>query len=141
MSSTYIGLKAIMAPGIAATKVLVTQGAHELAGRQADAAPIKEGTLGAGIHVASVEVGATSCEATIATGAESSDYAIPQHEGSGPHVIEAKNAKALNWPGAAHPVRKVNHPGNPPTKFMQEPLIDFAPEFLAKYAALARAAY
>lgn len=33
--------------------------------------------------------------------------------GSGPHVIEPKNAKALFWPGARHPVARVNHPGTP----------------------------
>lgn len=33
--------------------------------------------------------------------------------GSGPHVIEPKNAKALHWPGAAHPVTRVHHPGTP----------------------------
>jgi hypothetical protein len=33
--------------------------------------------------------------------------------GSRPHVIEARNGKALAWPGGAHPVRRVNHPGTP----------------------------
>src|SRR5579871_5492968 len=31
--------------------------------------------------------------------------------GTKPHTIVAKNAQALYWPGADHPVRKVNHPG------------------------------
>lgn len=31
--------------------------------------------------------------------------------GSRAHVIEAKNGQALSWPGARHPVKKVNHPG------------------------------
>lgn len=31
--------------------------------------------------------------------------------GTGPHVIEARNKQALAWPGGAHPVKKVNHPG------------------------------
>jgi len=39
--------------------------------------------------------------------------------GTKPHVIEAKNAKALYWPGAAHPVRKVNHPGTQPNQFLE----------------------
>lgn len=141
MSSTYIGLKAILAPGIAATTAVVTEGAAALQKMQAAEAPIKDGTLAAGIHIKSIEVGGTSVVATIATGAESSEYAVPQHEGSAPHVIRARNARALSWPGAAHPVKQVNHPGNPPTKFMENPLIAFAPDFLAKYAALARAAY
>lgn len=33
--------------------------------------------------------------------------------GSGPHVIEPRNAKALFWPGARHPVARVHHPGTP----------------------------
>lgn len=32
-------------------------------------------------------------------------------EGTAPHVIRPKNKKALFWAGAAHPVKKVNHPG------------------------------
>jgi hypothetical protein len=31
--------------------------------------------------------------------------------GSRPHIIEAKDKKALFWLGADHPVRKVHHPG------------------------------
>jgi hypothetical protein len=33
--------------------------------------------------------------------------------GSHPHVIEAKPGSALFWPGAEHPVKRVNHPGTP----------------------------
>ncbi len=33
--------------------------------------------------------------------------------GTRPHVIEAKDAGALFWEGARHPVRRVNHPGTP----------------------------
>lgn len=32
-------------------------------------------------------------------------------EGTPPHIIRPKNKKALYWRGAAHPVKKVNHPG------------------------------
>ena len=28
------------------------------------------------------------------------------------HIIRARNALALYWPGAAHPVKQVNHPGS-----------------------------
>jgi len=35
-------------------------------------------------------------------------------EGSPPHVIRAKNKKALYWRGAKHPVKQVNHPGTKP---------------------------
>lgn len=29
-----------------------------------------------------------------------------------PHVIRARNGKALAWPGMRHPVKQVNHPGS-----------------------------
>jgi hypothetical protein len=40
-------------------------------------------------------------------------YAAIIEHGSRPHVIEPKDAKALFWPGARHPVTRVNHPGTP----------------------------
>lgn len=40
-------------------------------------------------------------------------YADVIEHGSRPHVIEARNTQALFWPGARHPVKKVNHPGTP----------------------------
>ena len=46
------------------------------------------------------------------------EYAIFVHEGTKPHEIRPKNGKALYWPGAAHPVGKVNHPGTKPNRFM-----------------------
>lgn len=39
------------------------------------------------------------------------EYGEILEEGSKPHIITPKNGKALYWKGAAHPVRKVNHPG------------------------------
>jgi hypothetical protein len=45
------------------------------------------------------------------------EYAEPVHEGSPPHIIRAKNAKALYWRGASHPVRQVSHPGNKANPF------------------------
>ncbi len=50
------------------------------------------------------------------------DHALILELGSRPHVIEAKNAQALHWPGARHPVRKVNHPGTPAYHFMRNAL-------------------
>ncbi len=46
------------------------------------------------------------------------DYAYYVHEGTKPHKIYPKNGKALFWPGAAHPVRVVNHPGTKGNPFM-----------------------
>jgi phage gpG-like protein len=45
------------------------------------------------------------------------EYAAAHQLGSKPHVIEAKNKKALFWKGASHPVKSVNHPGLPPRPF------------------------
>lgn len=47
------------------------------------------------------------------------DYAPHVEFGTKPHVILPKNKLALYWPGAAHPVRKVNHPGSKPNRFME----------------------
>lgn len=53
-------------------------------------------------------------------------YARIQHDGgkTPPHVILPRNKKALFWEGAAHPVRRVNHPGStiPATKFFEKPM-------------------
>lgn len=46
-------------------------------------------------------------------------YAIFVHEGTKPHIILPVNKKALYWKGAAHPVRKVNHPGGRANPFMK----------------------
>jgi hypothetical protein len=39
-------------------------------------------------------------------------YARGVEYGTKPHVIKAKNKKALYWKGAKHPVKQVNHPGS-----------------------------
>jgi hypothetical protein len=39
--------------------------------------------------------------------------------GTKPHTILPKDKKALWWPGAAHPVKSVNHPGTKPNPFME----------------------
>lgn len=50
------------------------------------------------------------------------EYAVHVHQGTRAHVIRPSTAKALYWPGAAHPVRVVNHPGTRPNPFMQRGL-------------------
>ncbi|KOX10140.1 hypothetical protein [Nocardiopsis sp. NRRL B-16309] len=42
--------------------------------------------------------------------------------GTRPHEIRPRNKKALYWPGAAHPVGKVDHPGTAPTHNLAEAL-------------------
>lgn len=39
--------------------------------------------------------------------------------GTNPHTIVPRTKKALFWPGARHPVRKVNHPGTPAQPFIR----------------------
>lgn len=38
-------------------------------------------------------------------------YGLYLEEGTGPYDIVPKNKKALFWKGAAHPVKRVHHPG------------------------------
>lgn len=49
-------------------------------------------------------------------------YAKAVHDGSPPHIIRAKKAKALFWPGARHPVRSVRHPGTKAQPFLADAL-------------------
>lgn len=39
------------------------------------------------------------------------EYGDKLEKGTPPHIIRPKNKKALYWPGAAHPVKLVHHPG------------------------------
>lgn len=45
-------------------------------------------------------------------------YAPYVEFGTKPHTILPRDKKALYWPGADHPVRRVNHPGTKPNDFM-----------------------
>lgn len=58
-------------------------------------------------------------------------YAADVEYGTAPHVIVPRNKKALYWPGAAHPVAKVNHPGTRAQPFMR-PAVEMAPIFFSK---------
>lgn len=46
------------------------------------------------------------------------EYALNVYHGTPPHTIFPVNAKALYWPGAPHPVKKVNHPGTAGNLFL-----------------------
>lgn len=60
-------------------------------------------------------------EAHIRTPAE---YAVMVNDGTRPHVIEPVSAKALYWPGAAHPVKRVYHPGTQGQHFVEKSISD-----------------
>lgn len=47
------------------------------------------------------------------------EYAMAVWKGSKPHAIFPRNKKALFWPGARHPVKRVNHPGTKPNDFVE----------------------
>jgi hypothetical protein len=51
------------------------------------------------------------------------EYGRHLEKGSGPREIRSKNKKALYWPGARHPVKKVKHPGTKPHPIVN-PTID-----------------
>jgi phage gpG-like protein len=45
-------------------------------------------------------------------------YARVMELGSPPHEIRPRNKKALAWPGGAHPVKRVRHPGTRPYRYL-----------------------
>lgn len=47
------------------------------------------------------------------------NYAAAVEYGTAPHVIKPKYKQALYWPGAAHPVAQVNHPGTRAQPFLR----------------------
>lgn len=126
----YIGTPALIAKGQAAILGAVTESAEHLVGAAMDATPEDTGTLKASIHVDSVHAGGSTVTATVATGGEADEYAIFVHEGTGAHEIRAKNGKALAWPGGAHPVKAVMHPGTKPYKYLEGPLLANRPLYL-----------
>jgi HK97 gp10 family phage protein len=62
------------------------------------------------------------------------NYAAAVEYGTSPHVITPKNKRALYWPGAAHPVAKVNHPGTKAQPFLR-PAIEMTEIFWRTHAA------
>ena len=61
-------------------------------------------------------------------------YARMVHDGTRPHDIAPVGEKALAWPGAAHPVARVHHPGYKGNPFLTGALADKAPEVAARLA-------
>ena len=78
----------------------------------------KSGTLEDSIHSENLKVKPLRVENGIAPD-KAATQGIWIEKGREPFVIVPKRAKALWWKGAAHPVRKVNHPGNPAFPFMR----------------------
>lgn len=68
-------------------------------------------SLRAEVHDKLLRVGSLDC-----------NYAADVELGTAPHVILPRNKKALHWPGADHPVAKVNHPGTAPQPYLRPAL-------------------
>lgn len=62
------------------------------------------------------------------------NYAAAVEYGTAPHVIKPKYKGALYWPGAAHPVAQVNHPGTRAQPFLR-PAIELTPIFWRAHAS------
>ena len=69
-------------------------------------------------------------EATIHT--SNLKYAPMVEFGTRPHIIRAKNKKALYWKGATHPVKQVNHPGSKAKPYLIPAFDKEVPYFVEK---------
>lgn len=134
----YVGLPVLEARAIAALTEGVGKAAHDLEGRAKGATPVDTGTLRASIHTDGPHAGGMSVTARVQTGGEASSYAILVHEGTGPHKITA-HGKALAFDG--HFAKSVNHPGTPAFKYLEKPLIEMTPAYLAYLQRAAAAAF
>lgn len=113
------GLRGVMAE-IASEMLASTQRRFEL-GRSPSGAPWKPTRRGGrmlwvtGRLMRSVYADVDGTAAVIGTG----DVRAPWHQfGTRPYTIVPKTKRALSWPGAAHPVARVNHPGLPARPFL-----------------------
>jgi hypothetical protein len=59
---------------------------------------------------------------TLRVGSLDCNYATDVEMGTAAHVILPRNKKALHWPGADHPVARVNHPGTKPQPYLRPAL-------------------
>lgn len=97
-------------------------------------APVDKGILRANIGppVTTIGGGATTKLTSHA------DYSRMVHDGTRPHVIRPSAKKALFWPGADHPTRKVNHPGTAANPYMKRALDKARAQIMQMYADMAR---
>ena len=66
------------------------------------------------------------------------DYAPYVEFGTKPHDILPRDAKALYWEGAAHPVSVVHHPGTRPNQFMERIVSEAQPEIDSVFVSALR---
>ncbi len=97
-----------------------TAGAQIVLNAAAQNAPVKTGTLRRSLHTEVIESTRLACTVTVGTDLI---YARFIEEGTRAHVIYPRNKQALFWPGAMHPVARVEHPGTPPRPFLEPALV------------------
>lgn len=83
-----------------------------------DESPVDTGRLRASHH-AEVQAGPLPMWGRVGPNVA---YGVMVHEGTRPHVIRPSGKRALFWPGAAHPVRSVNHPGTKANPWLERAL-------------------
>lgn len=92
--------------------------------------------IGGGMPPTFAEVGLLGGGPVSKSGAR---YGVYVHEGTRPHAIVARKGRALYWPGARHPVRRVNHPGTAANPFLRNALQAMSGAIQANFTAAARA--
>lgn len=92
-------------------------------------APVRTGDLAASLTGEAEQTG----DGFVARVLAGVDYARYVLEGTPPHEIRPSARRALFWEGAAHPVRRVDHPGTRPNPFGEDAadaLVDLAREVI-----------
>lgn len=93
-------------------QTVVEKNGHDVVADAQFSAPVDTGNLKASIGV-DYDGDGLGYEA-----GPSASYGADVEFGTVPHIIKPKTAKALSWPGAAHPVASVHHPGTAPNPYM-----------------------
>lgn len=99
---------------------------------------VKTGRLRSSLAVDPVRDQGGVLSVTVGTNVQ---YAPDLEFGTGPRVIEPVRKRALYWEGAAHPVRRVNHPGTKPYPFLRPALQQSGPRISQTMQDAARAAF
>lgn len=94
------------------TETIVDKAGHDTVTDAQASCPVDTGNLRATISV-DIDADGMGFEA-----GPTASYGGMVEFGTAPHEIRARNARALWWPGAAHPVRRVQHPGTAPKPYL-----------------------
>jgi hypothetical protein len=124
------GLRAALDRITGAAREATQATANDMVGMAKQLCPVDTGRLRSSIQ-AVPSGGRLNYTVTIGTNVS---YAADVEFGTAPHVIVPNTKQALYWPGAAHPVARVNHPGTRAQPYMR-PAIEMAAEFLRRHAA------